>query len=209
MVTLRELGVRVRASVILMRSNFHDLTATRELAKSLDCEPVLDFILVPRSNGDTDVLRQRIDDSAARDVLSAARPPRSGGGLGAGRHTTRWPLSVDGGHVQCRPVGVLRVGRGRRAAVHGFRAEVRQRTSAAVLADMAEPSGRRAQAPHVGAGEKCMSCEIAASCIACVPAAINGRRRRCPHPWRMGMQKRAILHTVRETLTGSVGRREP
>ena len=46
---LRERGLRVRAGILQMRENFDELEATRELALSLGCEPVVDFTVAPRT----------------------------------------------------------------------------------------------------------------------------------------------------------------
>jgi radical SAM protein with 4Fe4S-binding SPASM domain len=74
MTFLREQGIRVRASVVLMQENFSGYQSTRELAWSLDCEPVLDFTIAPRANGDTDVLTHRLTrvqlEELLRDVVA-------------------------------------------------------------------------------------------------------------------------------------------
>jgi radical SAM protein with 4Fe4S-binding SPASM domain len=66
---LRERGIRVRVGIMLMKENFDQQQATRELVWSLDCEPMVDFTLSPRVDGDLDVLDHRITDEQLRALL--------------------------------------------------------------------------------------------------------------------------------------------
>lgn len=209
MVTLRKLGVRVRASVILMRDNFHDRLATRELARSLDCEPVLDYVLVPRSNGDTDVLGLRIDDEQVetffrlRDRLVAeegnseprldalAGRSRTVGMCSAGR--SAFFVSAGGDVLPCM----------------GFEppfGNVRRQRFAEIWSSPQAGAHRRLMAQPA---EQCMSCEVAASCSLACPrrSVVEEGDARIPGEWVC--RSAAILHAVRKTGRNQVGQREP
>lgn len=198
MIMLRQLGVRVRASVILMRSNFHDLTATRELAKSLDCEPVLDFILVPRSNGDTDVLRQRIDEAQLEAFFRLRDRLEAEEGSGRPPHDTLAALS--------RTVGMCSAGRsaffvsaeGDVLPCMGFEPKfgnVRQQPFSRIWLSPQAAEHRRLMSEPA---KKCMSCEVAASCSLACPrrSMVEEGDARIPGEWVC--RSASILHTVRE-----------